>query len=111
MYKVISEIADCSMGYKLLYFHYDLWLWLTVTGAIAAGWKMKCSPDRALETKPFSSEFLAFETIYPIRYQPNRFCRAKGHFCFILNAIWDIGRIDVSRHKPNRIRPLLKSMG
>ena len=57
MRKVTSEIADYSMDFDLLHFHYDLWLWRTVTGAIAAGRKMKCSPNRALETKSFSSEY------------------------------------------------------
>ena len=32
MHKVMSEIADYSMDYELLQFHYDLWLWQTVTG-------------------------------------------------------------------------------
>ena len=64
MHKVMSEIADYSMDYELLQFHYDLWLWQTVTRAIAAGRKMKCSPNRALETKSFSSEFWRWQHRY-----------------------------------------------
>ena len=64
MRKVTSEIADYSMDFDLLHFHYDLWLWRTVTGAIAAGRKMKCSPNRALETKSFSTEYWRWQHRY-----------------------------------------------
>lgn len=39
MIKVNSEIADYSMNHELLHFHYDLWLWQTVSGAIATARK------------------------------------------------------------------------
>ena len=64
MHKVMSEIADYSLDYDLLQFRYYLWLWQTVTGAIAAGRKMKCSPNPALETKAFSSEFWCWQHRY-----------------------------------------------
>ena len=57
MIKGNSEIADYSMNHELLHFHYDLWLWQTVSGAIATARKMKCSPNKALEAKTFSSEY------------------------------------------------------
>lgn len=51
MYKVISEIADCSMAYKLLHFHYDLWLWQTLTAAIAAGRKKEMFSKQSFGNK------------------------------------------------------------
>lgn len=57
MVKLNSEIGDCSLNHELLDFHYDLWLWQTVSGAIASARRLKCSPNRALETKSFSSEY------------------------------------------------------
>ena len=44
MKKVFCELTDCSPIYELLQFHYDLWLFKTVTGAIATTWKAKCPP-------------------------------------------------------------------
>ena len=57
MIKVNSEIADYGINHELLHFHYDLWLWQTVSGAIACARKMKCSPNKALEAKTFSTEY------------------------------------------------------
>ena len=57
MIKVNSEIADYSINHELPHFHYNLWLWQTVSGAIASARQMKCSPNKALETKRFSSEY------------------------------------------------------
>lgn len=42
------------MDYELLQFHYDHWLFKTITGAISIARKLKCSPARALNTKTFS---------------------------------------------------------
>ena len=52
------------MLYDLLHFHYDLWLWQTVSGAIACARKLKCSPNRALEAKTFSSEYWKWQHRY-----------------------------------------------
>ena len=62
--KLTSEIADYSMLYDLLQFHYDVWLWQTVSGAIASARRMKCSPNKALESKSFSSEFWHWQHRY-----------------------------------------------
>ena len=64
MIKVNSEIADYSMNHELLHFHYDLWLWQTVSGAIASARHLKCSPNKALETKAFSSEYWRWQHRY-----------------------------------------------
>ena len=64
MIKVNSEIADYSMNHELLHFHYDLWLWQTVSGAIASARHFKCSPNKALETKAFSSEYWRWQHRY-----------------------------------------------
>ena len=64
MIKVNSEIADYSMNHELLHFHYDLWLWQTVSGAIASVRHFKCSPNKALETKAFSSEYWRWQHRY-----------------------------------------------
>ena len=57
MIKVNSEIADYGINHELLHFHYDLWLWQTVSGAIASARRMKCNPNKALEAKTFSTEY------------------------------------------------------
>ena len=66
MTKVKSEIADYGIIHELLHFHYDLWLWQTVSGAIAQGKKKKCSPNRALEDKTFSTEYWRWQHRYLI---------------------------------------------
>lgn len=43
-----SEITDYGLTHELLHFRYDLWLWQSVSGAIAQGRKQKCSPNKAL---------------------------------------------------------------
>ena len=66
MTKVKSEIADYGITHELLHFHYDLWLWQTVSGAIAQGKKKKCSPNRALQDKTFSTEYWRWQHRYLI---------------------------------------------
>ena len=56
-HKLTSQNADYSMLY-------DLWLWQTVSGAIASARKMNCSPYKALEAKAFSSEFWKWQHRY-----------------------------------------------
>ena len=55
--KCQSEIPDYGMSHELLHFHYDLWIWTTVTGAVATAKKHKCTPNKALEDKTFSPEY------------------------------------------------------
>ena len=57
MTKVFSEIADYGTSFELLQFHYDIWLFKTVSGAITTAWKRSCSPATSLEAKTFSCEF------------------------------------------------------
>ena len=52
------------MNHELLHFHYDLWLWQTVSGAIASARQLKCSPNKALETEAFSSEYWRWQHRY-----------------------------------------------
>ena len=49
--KVFSSILDYSTLYELLQFHYDFWLFKTVSGAISSARRMKCSPAQALNAK------------------------------------------------------------
>jgi hypothetical protein len=55
--KVKSEIADYANSFELVQFHYDLWLFRTVSGAISTGIRNKCCPSRSLENKIFSPQF------------------------------------------------------
>ena len=55
--KVKSCILDYSLSYELLQFNFDLWLFKTVSGAIATARHMKCSPATALDNKIFSSGY------------------------------------------------------
>lgn len=55
--KVLSEISDYSLHFELLQFHFDRWIFKTVTGAINVGMRTKCSPARALEAKTFSTGY------------------------------------------------------
>ena len=61
MTKVFSQIRDYSLHYDLLQFHFDRWLFNTVSGAISTAAAMDSSPARALETKTFSSEYWRWE--------------------------------------------------
>ena len=55
--KVNSQIADYTLSHKLLHFHYDLWLFKTVSRAISCGRQRQCSPARSVEAKAFSVEY------------------------------------------------------
>ena len=57
MKKMTSCIADYALSFELLHFHYDLWLFKTVSGAVSVGRNRFCSPAKSLETKFFSSEY------------------------------------------------------
>ena len=55
--KLLSEIIDYSLSFELLQFHYDRWVYKTVTGAIHTARKENCSPYRSLDSKTFSMGF------------------------------------------------------
>ena len=52
--KVFSSVVDYGIDFELLQFHYDLWLFKTVSGAIFSARRLHCSPVRALNAKTFS---------------------------------------------------------
>ena len=55
--KVFRNILDYALTYDLLQFHYDMWIFKTVTGTISSARRMKCSPARALNAKTFSAGY------------------------------------------------------
>lgn len=55
--KVHSQIIDYSLHFDLLLFHYDRWIFKTVTGAMTSARMFKCSPARSLDDKTFSPEY------------------------------------------------------
>ena len=55
--KVFSSILDYALDFELLQFHYDLWLFKTVSRAISTARKLHCSPARALNAKTFSPSY------------------------------------------------------
>ena len=55
--KVLSCIPCYSLEFELLHFHYDKWIFKTVTGAITTARRFKCSPARSLDDKTFSLEY------------------------------------------------------
>lgn len=55
--KLLSGIVDYGLLFDLLHFHYDRWLYKTITGAINTAKQLHCSPARALELKTFSPGF------------------------------------------------------
>lgn len=55
--KILSGIVDYSLDYELLQFHFDRWIFKTVTGAINSASTMNCSPATALDMKIFSSGY------------------------------------------------------
>ena len=55
--KVFSNIVDYGITYDLLQFHYDLWIFKTVSGAISSARRMKCSPATSLNSKTFSAGY------------------------------------------------------
>ena len=59
MTKISSPVADCSIQYDLLHYHYDGWLFKTTTGAINSAKNTQCSPATSLEAKTFSHQYWA----------------------------------------------------
>lgn len=44
MTKMGSSVLDYSVNYELLHYHYDRWLFKTITGAVNSAKKGYCSP-------------------------------------------------------------------
>lgn len=57
MTKVCCEIVDYSLDFDLLQFHYDRWMFKTVTGAINSSRTSLCSAAAALDQKTFSAGY------------------------------------------------------
>ena len=57
MHKVFPKVSDNERNLESLQFHYDLWLFKTVLGAITTARKSHCSSARSLEAKTFSPDF------------------------------------------------------
>lgn len=55
--KMRSAVLDYSLEYELLHYHYDRWLFKTVTGAINTAAKSGCSPAKSLKGKTFSHQY------------------------------------------------------
>ena len=56
MAKIASPVSDYAMNYDLLHYHYDRWLFKTITGAINSAKQAQCSPTTALEAKTFPNK-------------------------------------------------------
>lgn len=66
MHKLLSPVNDYALHYDLLQYHYDRWLFKTITGAVNASKASGCSPNRSLETKSFSKTFWHHQNLYLI---------------------------------------------
>ena len=55
--KVFSNILEYALQYELLQFHYDLWLFKTVSGAISSARTLQRSPAHAPNAKTFSAGY------------------------------------------------------
>ena len=66
MAKIASPVSDYAMNYDLLHYHYDCWLFKTITGAINSAKQAQCSPTTALEAKTFSHQYWTIQNRYLI---------------------------------------------
>ena len=66
MAKIASPVSDYAMNYDLLHYHYDCWLFMTITGAINSAKQAQCSPTTALEAKTFSHQYWTIQHRYLI---------------------------------------------
>lgn len=64
--KLLSPISDYNNNFPLLQFHFDRWLFKTITAAVSTGKKFQTSPNRALEGKIFSPEYWRWQHRYLI---------------------------------------------
>ena len=71
MSKITSAIADYAIHYDLLHYHYDCWLFNTITGAINSGIKAQCSPTTSFDAKTFSHQYWANQHRYLITLSAN----------------------------------------
>ena len=89
MSKITSAIADYAIHYDLLHYHYDCWLFNTITGAINSGIKAQCSPTTSFDAKTFSHQYWANQHRYlinpvrqfgsPLYSSPSRRLRGPFH--------------------------------
>ena len=66
MAKIASPVSDYAMNYDLLHYHYDCWLFKTITGAINSAKQAQCSPTTVLEAKTFSHQYWMIQHRYLI---------------------------------------------
>ena len=79
MAKIASPVSDYAMNYDLLHYHYDRWLFKTITGAINSAKQAQCSPTTALEAKTFSHQYLTNQHHYLIdAVRQFGFCRCSS---------------------------------
>lgn len=66
IHKLLSPVVDYAMHYELVQYHYDRWLFKTITGAVNASKASGCSPNRSLENKSFSKTFWEHQHLFLI---------------------------------------------
>ena len=64
MHKVLFPVVDYSLNFKLLQYHYDRWLFKTITGAVNSSRASGCSPNKALQHKVFSAIYWQWQHLY-----------------------------------------------
>ena len=61
MLTIVRELMSLGSRYPslryLLHYHYDRWLFKTITGAFKSAKQAQCSPGTALEAKTFSHQY------------------------------------------------------
>ena len=62
--KLLSDITSYNNDFELLQFHYDRWLYKTISGAVSVGKGFTCSPLRALEDKHFTAGYWKWQNRY-----------------------------------------------
>ena len=66
MHKVSSPVVIFALNYDILQYHYDRWLFKTITGAVNSSKALACSPNRSLENKSFSHRYWQHQHLYLI---------------------------------------------
>ena len=62
--KLFSEVVDYALHFELIQWQYDRALYKVVSGAINAARFSKCSPARALDSKPFLPTYWQWQHRY-----------------------------------------------
>ena len=62
--KLLSEVAGYADNIELVQFHYDRWLFKTVSGAVNSGRYRNCSPLKSLENKWFTAGYWRWQNRY-----------------------------------------------